>query len=85
MYNWNAMNVDIPDSVLRQSGLSSDELKLKVALLLFQEERLTLGQASRLAGMHQFLFQKELAQRKITIHYGEVEFEHDLETLGLKK
>ena len=79
------MNVDIPESVLQQSGLSSQELKLKVALMLFQEERLTLGQASRLAGLHQFEFQKELAQLNIPIHYGEAEFEDDLETLGLKK
>ena len=79
------MNVIIPDSVLHQSGLSSEELQLKIALLLFQEERLTLGQASRLAGLHQFEFQKELAQRKISIHYGEAEFEKDLETLGIKK
>lgn len=81
----NTMTVEIPNNVLEQTGLSSDELLLKVALLLFQEERLTLGQASRLAGMHQFEFQKELAKRRIPIHYGEEEFERDIETLGLRK
>ena len=68
-----------------QAGLSSDELRLKVALLLFQEERLTLGQASQLAGLHQVEFQKELANREIPIHYGDEDLARDLRTLGLKE
>lgn len=79
------MTVEIPDIVLTQSGLSSKEILLKVALLLFQEEKLTLGQASSLAGLHQFEFQTELAKLQITIHYNEEDLNRDLETLGLKK
>ena len=41
------MIVEIPDQVVVQSGLSAKELSLKVALMLFQEEKLTLGQASK--------------------------------------
>ncbi|CAN5263886.1 hypothetical protein BH10ACI1_BH10ACI1_25890 [soil metagenome] len=79
------MIVEIPDQVIKQSGLSSREILLKVALILFQEERLTLGQASKLAGLHQFEFQKELAKREISVHYGEEDFERDLQTIGLIK
>ena len=79
------MTVEIPDQVLKQAGLTSKELLLRVALLLFQEEKLTLGQASELAGMHQFEFQKELAKREIAVHYGEEDLERDLDTLGLRK
>lgn len=79
------MVVEIPDQIIAQSGLSSKEILLKVALILFQEERLTLGQASKLAGLHQFEFQKELAKRKISVHYGEEDFERDLQTIGLIK
>lgn len=79
------MTVEIPDQVLKQAGLTSKELLLRVALLLFQEEKLTLGQASELAGMHQFEFQKELAKREIPVHYGEEDLERDLDTLGLRK
>ena len=75
------MIVEIPDQVISQSGLSSKEILLKVALVLFQEERLTLGQASKLAGLHQFEFQKELAKRDIAVHYGEKDFERDLQTI----
>lgn len=79
------MSVVIPDQILTQSGLSSNELLLKVALLLFKEEKLTLGQASRLAGLHQMEFQRELANAKIPVHYGKEDLDRDLETLGLKK
>ena len=79
------MIMEIPDQIIMQAGLSSDELRLKVALLLFQEERLTLGQASQLAGLHQVEFQKELANREIPIHYGDEDLARDLRTLGLKE
>lgn len=79
------MIVEIPDQVIAQSGLSAKEILLKVALILFQEEKLTLGQASKLAKIHQFEFQKELAARNIPIHYGEEDYERDLQTIGLIK
>jgi predicted HTH domain antitoxin len=79
------MIVEIPDQVVNQTGLSSKEILLKVALMFFQEEKLTLGQASNLAGLHQFEFQKELAKREIAVHYGEEDYERDLKTLALIK
>ena len=59
---------------------NSDELELKreLAVTLFQQERLTLGQASRLAEMGQLSFQAVLADRQIPIHYGVAEFREDV-------
>jgi predicted HTH domain antitoxin len=79
------MTVEIPDQVLEQAGLTSKELLLKLALLLFKEEKLTLGQASRLARLHQLEFQKELAAAGIPIHYNREDLERDMQTLGLKE
>jgi predicted HTH domain antitoxin len=79
------MIVEIPDQVIAQAGLSAKEILLKVALILFQEEKLTLGQAGKLAGLHQFEFQQELAKGGIPVHYGEEDFRRDLQTLGLSK
>ncbi len=76
------MMVEIPDKVIAQSGLSSGEFLLKIAVLLFEEEKLSLGQASTLAGLHQAAFQKELAKRAISLHYGKTDFERDLETIA---
>lgn len=79
------MIVEIPDQVINQTGISGKEILLSAAIVLFQEERLTLGQASKLAGLHQFEFQKMLAERNNTIHYGEEEYRNDLQTIALIK
>lgn len=75
------MPVTIPDEVLAAAHLSEPELKQEIALILFQQERLTLAQASRLAGMSQLEFQSLLAERRIPIHYGVEEFDQDLRTI----
>ncbi len=63
----------------------AEEIFLTVALVLFEEKKLALAQASRLAGLHQYEFQKELAARNIPVHYGAEDFERDLQTIGLIK
>ncbi len=71
----------IPRSVLESARLSPDELKCEVAVLLFAQDRLTLGQAARLAGSSQAAFMRVLAEREIPLHYGVEELEQDLRTL----
>src|ERR1017187_7252172 len=75
------MPVTISDEVLTAAHISEPELKLELALTLFQRERLTLAQASRLAQMSQLGFQALLAERQIPIHYGLEEFGEDRWTL----
>jgi predicted HTH domain antitoxin len=74
------MPVTIPDEVLKAAHISEPELKQELALTLFRQERLTLGQASRLAEMTQLAFQALLADRQIPIHYGAEEFREDVRT-----
>ena len=50
------MAVVIPDEILYTTHMTAAELKREVAVLLYQQERLTLGQASRLAGIGQLQF-----------------------------
>ena len=75
------MTFEISDKLLSKSGLTRKQILLELAIILFQRESVTLGQASEIAGIHQFQFQKELAKRKIPIHYGIEDFEKDLETI----
>jgi len=75
------MPLIVSDDVLRLAGMSGGELLLEVAVLLFQREKVTLAQASKLAGISRMELQKELASRGIPIHYGIGEFREDLETL----
>ena len=76
------MSLTIPDDIVHATGMTEAELKQEMAILLFQKEKLTLAQASRLAEVSQFQFQRDLASRKISVHYDIADFEADLETLG---
>jgi predicted HTH domain antitoxin len=75
------MTVTISDEVLDAAHLSEAEVKRELAVTLFHQDRLTLGQASRLAEMSQLRFQAVLADRRIPIHYGVEEFREDLQAL----
>lgn len=75
------MTIVIPDDILQATRLTEDELKQELAVILFQKDKLTLGQASILAGMNRLQFQHLLASRKIAVHYGVDEFEEDIKTL----
>ena len=75
------MAVTISDEVLAAARMSEEELKRELAVTLFQQERLTLAQASRVAEVSQLAFQALLAERQIPVHYGVEEFREDMRTL----
>ena len=75
------MSLVISDDTLRDAGISETELREEIAVLLFEQERLTLGQASRLARTSQAEFLRVLGRRQIPVHYGVTEFQEDLKTL----
>lgn len=75
------MTLVIPDDIVRATRMSEKELARTLAVALFAKERLSLGQASRLAGMSQWEFRGLLANEGIPLHYDVAEFERDLATL----
>lgn len=75
------MTVVIPDQLVKSIRMTEDELRRELAVALFQQEKLSLGQASRLAGMDILGFQLLLGSRHISLHYGVEDFEADLKTL----
>ncbi len=75
------MALAISNDILRTAGMSEDELRIEISVMLFQKEKLTLAQSSRLAGMNRLRFQHLLASRDIGPHYDVAEFEEDLQTL----
>ncbi len=75
------MRVVIPDDVLQSAHMSGVELLQEIAVMLFQKEKITLAQASRLARMNRFQFQHLLASSQIPVHCDVKEFEEDLQTL----
>lgn len=75
------MSVIIPDEILHAVRMTEDELRQEIAIFLFEKNKLTLAQASRLAEVSRLQFQHLLASRQIPVHYDVVEFEEDLRTL----
>jgi predicted HTH domain antitoxin len=71
------ITIDLPDSL----HLSEADLRTELAIALFQQERITLGSASQLAGLHQIEFQRLIASRGICIHYDVEDLEQDLSSL----
>ncbi len=75
------MSVVISDEVLRAVQMSEAELLQEIAVMLFQKERFTLGQASRFAGMNQLQVQRLLGSRQIPLHYDIAELRKDVKSL----
>jgi predicted HTH domain antitoxin len=75
------MSLVISDDMVRASGLSEQELLLEIVLMLFRQDKISLGKASELMGMHRLEFQKLLNERGICVHYDVAEFQEDLKTI----
>jgi len=75
------MSLTIPDEIIKSTRMSIQELTQEIAIMLFQKEKITLGQASRLADMNQLQFQHLLASREIPVHYNENDLKQDIKTL----
>ena len=78
------MSLVISDDVIRASGLSEADLLLEIIILLFQQEKLSLGKASEILGMPQIRFQRLIADRGICVHYDVADFQEDLQHLNEK-
>jgi len=75
------MSLAIPQDLLQTTRMSETEFKQEIAVMLFEKDKLTLGQAGRFAGMSQLQFQHLLSSRQIPVHYDIDDFEEDLRTL----
>ncbi len=75
------MPVVIDEETLHAARLSPSDFKQEIAVLLFEQSRLTLSQASHLAELPLLRFQHLLASRGIPMRYDVADFEADLATL----
>jgi predicted HTH domain antitoxin len=75
------MAVLISDEIFNATHMSEQELKQEIAVMLYQKVKLTLAQASKLAGINRIQFQHLLASRDIPINYSIEDFNNDIETL----
>lgn len=73
----------IKDRELELVQMNANELRLEIAIMLYEKDKVSAGRASEFAGMNRILFLKELGKREIPVNYDEEELMKDLETLGI--
>ncbi len=78
------MSLVISEEIVKASGLSEQELIIELVLLLFQQEKISLGKAAELLNISQVRFQKILSNRGINIHYDVEELQEDIQHLTAK-
>ncbi len=61
----------IEDTYIKASGYTEEQLKLEIAIMLFEKDKLSLRKAASLSGLHWLTFMQELDKRQIPLHYDE--------------
>ena len=77
------MSVVIPDNILLATKMTEDELKLEIAIMLYQQEKISSGKVRSWTGLTVIEFQNELAKRGLYINYDVEDFQLDVKTLQL--
>lgn len=72
--------IEIPQYLLQAARTTPEELKIELALQLYQQRRLSIGHARELAGMSLWTFRHLLASREISPHYDVEDLDEDMET-----
>ncbi|VAW39804.1 hypothetical protein MNBD_CHLOROFLEXI01-341 [hydrothermal vent metagenome] len=75
--------IEIPKDILRATRMTPFELKVELAITLFQwSHKLSFGKAREMAEMDVWSFQQLLGSRGISPHYDVSDYEEDLATLS---
>jgi len=80
------ITVDLPEDVVRilnvpKNKLSS-ELKVQLALYLYEKGKLSFGKARQLSGLSVWEFMERLSDNQIPLKYDVDDFKEDLETIN---
>lgn len=72
--------IEIPRHLLEAAHTTTDELRIEIAVQLYQQRRLSIGHARELAQMSLWEFRQLLAVRRISPHYDIEDLDQDLQT-----
>ena len=75
------ITIDLPDHLSQTDTFNESDWLREIAIALFQQERITLSRASKIAGMHSIEFQQLIASRGICVHYDVEDFQQDIQHL----
>jgi predicted HTH domain antitoxin len=72
--------IELPRHLVNAAGITPEELKLELAIHLYETRRLSIGHARAMAGLSLWEFRQLLASRKISPHYDVVDLDEDMQT-----
>ena len=72
--------IEIPRHLAQAAHATADELKVELAIQLYQQRRLSIGHARELAGMSLWEFRQLLASRRVSPHYDTQDLDEDMQT-----
>jgi predicted HTH domain antitoxin len=72
--------IEIPIHLLQAARATTDELRVELAVQLYQQRRLSIGHARELAGLSLWEFRQLLASRRISPHYDSADLDADMHT-----
>ena len=75
-----SLTIEVPRYLLQAARVTPDELKVELAVQLYQQRRLSVGHARELAGMSLWEFRQLLASRRISPHFDVGDLDDDLRT-----
>ena len=73
--------LEVPQEILDSARLTVPELKVELAVHLYEQRRLGIGKARELAGMSLWEFRQLLSSRRISPHYEKTDLDQDVATL----
>jgi predicted HTH domain antitoxin len=73
------MTVVLPEEI--EHRFTAEDIRLHLALGLFLDRSVTLGQGAAVAGLSQSEFLHQLGKRKIPVHYDEADALADVATV----
>lgn len=75
-----SVTIEIPRHVANAARATAEELKVELAVHLYETRRLSIGHAREMAGMSLWEFRQLLASRKISPHYDVADLDEDMQT-----
>ena len=75
------ITLNLPDNLSQTETFNQSDWLREIAIVLFQQERISLSRASKIAEMEIMNFQRLLADRGICVHYDVEELEQDVQHL----
>lgn len=72
----------IPSSLINSMNMSSERLRVEIAMYLYDKGGMSMGQARKFACLSQLDFQKELKKHNILVKYEQSDLDIDLQTIS---